>query len=162
MVKIKGFIFASFLFLSGCFSVQLAPDFDASLFKQITDTNVEVMQLFASVSSGTDKSTFPSRESNYNDIIGKLDAMALQSRSRPIPDAKLLEKINKRLGSKALPNDPDDIPSADVLSTISNEITKMRDVDKSQGLNTSVVKIFSNGVQLSMQQVITYESFLKR
>lgn len=162
MLKIKRVIFASFLLLTGCFSVQLAPDFDASLFKQITATNVEVMQLFATVSSGTDKSSFPSRQANYNAIIGKLDAMALQSRSRPIPDAKVLEKINKRLGDKALSSDPDEIPSATALTTISDQISKMRDVDKTEGLNKSVVAVFSNGVQLSMQQVITYESFLKR
>lgn len=162
MQKFKSFAFLSLLLLAGCFSVQLAPNYDADLFKQITEANVEVMQLFAATSSGTDQSTFAQREHTYNAIIGKLNALALQSDSRPIPDAELLEKINKRLGESSLPNDPDSIPSAGVLLTVSGQITKMRDTDKSKGLNAETVNLFLNGARLSMQQVITYESFLER
>ena len=60
------------------------------------------MTLFASLSSSAETEAFSKRESTYNDINGKLDALRVQANSRPVP---------RPLSSRVLRTGPD--PSTD-------------------------------------------------
>lgn len=153
----------SWIFLViGC-ATQLAPKYDEALFKGVTETNVEIMELFASVSAGTDSSTCDERKSSYNSVIGSVDALAIQSKARPIPENSITEKVNEHLKSKGVRSmTGDEAPSATVLEEISKNLTKMKETDCKSGLTDGAVEIFKNAVVTSMDQAITYESFLDR
>jgi hypothetical protein len=49
----------------------------------------------ASASDGTTKGNFPTREGKYNRIIGRLDALALQSAARLVPSNEVPEAVEK-------------------------------------------------------------------
>ncbi len=164
LVKIRTVtvIFLAALFLASCVT-QLAPQYDQALFDGITETNTQTMQLFASVSSGTKASTFNQREATYNNLIGTIDALAMQSRARPVPENKVTEKVNAYLESRGVSGLSDgEAPSAAALEEVSKNLSKMRDTDKASGLNPSVVAVFKNAVVISMDQALTYEAFLER
>ena len=157
-------VFLMFWVLSvvGC-ATQLAPKYDEALFKGVTDTNVKIMELFASVSTGTDSSTCSERESSYNSVIGSVDALALQSKARPMPENSITEKVNEYLESRGVGSMTGDAaPSASALEEVSKNLTKMKEVDCKSGLTDGAVATFKNAVVISMDQAITYESFLER
>lgn len=82
--------------LSAC-SIQLAPPPDQALLDGIQQVNRKIMEMYASASMGASRDTFPTRVEQYNRIIGTLDALALQAKSRPMPDAKTQERIARAL-----------------------------------------------------------------
>jgi hypothetical protein len=146
----------------GC-ATQLAPKYDEALFKGVTDTNVKIMELFASVSAGTESSTCGERESSYNSVIGSVDALALQSKARPEPENSITEKVNEYLDSRGVGTMTGGVaPSASALEEVSKNLTKMKEVDCKSGLTDGAVATFKNAVIISMDQAITYESFLDR
>jgi hypothetical protein len=63
----------------------------------IRDVNGDIMSLYSSTSMGTSADTFAARAGRYDQIIGTLDALALQSQSRPVPDNALRGKIEQYL-----------------------------------------------------------------
>lgn len=150
------------LFITGC-AADLAPKYDQALFKGLTNSNVKIMSLFAAVSAGTDSSTCGNREASYNTIIGSVDALALQSKARPMPENGLTKKVNKYLESKGVePLTGDVAPSATALEQVSKQLVKMKEVDCKLGLTVGAVALFKNAVIISLDQAITYESFLDR
>ena len=150
------------LLLASCM-VQLAPRYDASLYDGITGVNTRIMELFATVAGGTDAASFAEREAAYNAIIGSVDALALQSRARPVPASELRERVNKFLDDRGQPLlDDDEAPSAAALEQVSKQLAKMKEVDRERGLGELVIPPFRNAVIISMDQAITYESFLER
>lgn len=164
LIKIRttGFIFLTALFLASCVT-QLAPQYDQALFDGITETNTQTLQLFAAVSSGTSAETFSQRETTYNNLIGTIDALAMQSRARPVPKNKVTDKVNAYLESRGISGLSDsEAPSAAALEEVSKNLSKMRDTDKAGGLNPAVVAVFKNAVVISMDQALTYEAFLER
>jgi len=158
----KAFLIFWVMFVAGC-ATQLAPKYDAALFAGVTATNVKIMELFASVSAGTDSSTCSEREKSYNSNIGSVEALALQSEARPIPENSITEKVNEYLESRGVGSMVGDAaPSARALENVSKQLTKMKEVDCKSGLTDGAVAIFKNAVIISMDQAITYESFLDR
>jgi len=148
--------------LTGC-SIQLAPKYDAALFNGLTNANIKIMELFSSVSSGTSNSTFSERDKSYNSVIGLIDALAMQSRARPIPDNSITKKVNTYLESKGIaPMADEGAPSASSLDEVSKNLAKMKEIDGKTGLKPGAVKAFKNAVIISMDQALTYESFLDR
>lgn len=155
-------IFLAVFFLTSC-AIQLAPQYDQALFDGITETNTQTMQLFATVSSGTSADTFSQRETTYNNLIGTVDALAMQSLARPVPKNKVTEKVNAYLASRGVTGLEDgNAPSAAALQEVSENLAKMRDKDRSAGLAPNVVAAFKNAVVISMDQALTYEAFLER
>ena len=149
-------------FMAGC-AVQLAPRYDAALLDGITETNVTIMKLFASVSDGTDQATCAERVDTYNSVIGSVDALALQSRARPLPENPVIDRVNEHLDARGIPPLAGDVaPSADSLDQVSIQLVKMKEVDCKSGLGKGAVAAFKNAVIISMDQAITYESFLNR
>ena len=161
-IQVKLLLLLLLLSLTGC-ATQLAPKYDATLFEGITNTNVKIMELFSVVSTGTDMATFSEREQAYNSAIGSVDALALQSKARPMPENYIIEKVNKYLISRGVKPMPEDVaPSANSLEEVSKQLTKMKEVDSKSGLKPGAVAPFKNAVIISMDQAITYESFLSR
>jgi hypothetical protein len=158
----RGFLLFWVLSIVGC-TTQLAPKYDEALFKGVTDTNVKIMELFASVSAGTDSSTCSERDNTYNSVIGSVDALALQSKARPMPKNSVTEKVNVYLESRGIGSMTGDAaPSASSLKEVSKNLSKMKEVDCKSGLTDGTVATFKNAVVISMDQAITYESFLNR
>ena len=161
ITRYKVVIILFIAFLSGC-ATQLAPKYDTSMFEGVTSINIVIMELFASVSTGTEGAAFSEREDTYNAIIGAVDALALQSKARPMPQNSTTEKVNKFLESKGVGAMTDDMaPSANSLEAVSKLIS-MKETDRKSGLTVDAVKAFKNAVIISMDQAITYESFLER
>jgi hypothetical protein len=164
VVKSCSRIFLMFwiVFIVGC-ATKFAPKYDEALFEGVTDTNVKIMELFALVSAGTNSSTCSARQSSYNSVIGSIDALALQSKARPVPENSITEKVNQYLESRGIGSMTGDAaPSASALEEVSKNLTKMKEVDCKSGLTNGVVATFKNAVIISMDQAITYESFLNR
>ncbi|QFT54294.1 hypothetical protein [Microbulbifer sp. THAF38] len=149
------------LAISGC--SQLAPRYDAELYSDLTEVNAEILQFFSLVSHGTSKDSYAERNQNYHALIGKIDALAMQSNTRPIPNKDTLKKINNYLNSTgadiAFNEQP---PSVDSLEKISLSLNRMRKEDEDKGLRATVVALFKNEIVISMDQALTYESFLNR
>ena len=152
------------LALAGC-AVQLAPTYDKALADGLAAASTDTMTLLASASQGTSKSTFPAREDKYNALIGKLEALALSSASRPMPKNKVTDAINKLMEKRGTPPLQDDDlspPSAHAIQQIAVTMTKMRDTDKLQGVTALEVQVFKGQVVIYFDQAITYENFLQR
>jgi hypothetical protein len=147
--------------LTGC-AVQLAPKYDAALFEGVIDTNVKIMALLATVSTGTDSSTFSQRAARYNGIIGAVDALTIQSKARPVPETAITDKVNVFLASRGLNAMDGTAASASSLAAVSSLLTKMKALDSESGLTLGAIAVFRSGIIISMDQAITYESFLNR
>ncbi|MCO1335142.1 hypothetical protein MO867_12450 [Microbulbifer sp. OS29] len=148
-------------FTASC--VQLAPKYDAELYSDLTNVNTELMELFSSVARGTHKDSYPERSNQYHALIGKIEALAMQSRTRPVPESDALKKINQYLDSTSQDITFDQqAPSVASLQKIAESLNRMRTEDEDQGLNALAVSLFKNEVVISMDQALTYESFLNR
>ncbi|GAA5445094.1 hypothetical protein Misp06_03287 [Microbulbifer sp. NBRC 101763] len=149
------------ILVSSC--TQLAPRYDAELYSGLTEVNAELMQFFSSVSHGTNKGSYSERSQNYHSLIGKIDALAMQSNTRPVPGKVTLRKINNYLDSTnsniSFESAP---PSVASLEKISSSLNRMRKEDEDKGLRATAVALFKNEVVISMDQALTYESFLNR
>lgn len=156
------FVLSWGLCLVAC-SVQLAPLYNKAIADSLVSVNQQAMTLFASASSGTTRDTYAQRDAAYNSLIGNLDALALQAKSRPVPDASVNEKVNAFLSKRgvSLPASGD-APSAMALEQISITVAKMRDTDKKQGLTAFEVAAFKGQVVIYLDQALTYENFLTR
>jgi hypothetical protein len=155
-------ITASFLILSAC-AIKLAPAYDKTVVEGLGALNEQMMTLFASVSGGTQAASFDRRQEAYNTIIGKLDAIKIQSDARPVPPSN----FSQIFGGGGRPASPDDVtqlraPTGDILTTMINTMTKMRDTDRKQGLTPFEVSAFKNNIVISMDQALTYEKALER
>lgn len=150
------------LLLVGC-ATQLAPNYDKAIVDGLTSTNVKLMEYYASVSSGTDKDTYSERVDTYSNLIGNLDALAMQVKARPMPDNKVIKKVNDYLEKKGVDILGDDVaPSATALEKVSATVVKMQKTDKKQGIKSLEVQAFKGQTVIYMDQALTYESFLKR
>lgn len=149
-------------FLSAC-TAQLAPPYDKAIADGLVSVNQQAMTLFASVSSGTGSDSYPQRDNTYNTLIGALDALALQAKSRPIPKTSVNEKVKALLGKRGVSfPETGDAPSAAALEQISITFAKMRDTDKKQGVTAFEVAAFKGQVMIYLDQALTYENFLMR
>jgi hypothetical protein len=156
-------LFAALVLVAGC-ALRLAPNYDQTVIDGLTATNIEAMELFASTSGGVSKESYPARESKYNGLIGALDALRLQSSTRPVPRPVLAQVFSS--GPKANFKLEDivmlDAPSTDSIKLMVNTFTKMRDTDKLQGLTAVEVSAFKGQFEISMDQALTYEKALQR
>lgn len=153
----------SILFLVVACATVLAPNYDKAIDDGLSSSNQKMMELFASTSAGTKKATFGERRDSYNNIIGVLDALAIQARSRPTPNNEITKKVNEALEKRGIDIlENEDAPSATAIDKISASIVKMRDTDEKQGLTSIEVKAFKGSVTIYLDQAITYESHLER
>ena len=155
------------LTVAGC-AVSLAPRFDQGIIDNLSTTSTEVFQLLSEVSGGTTNVNFDKREEKYNQVIGKLDALALQINARPVPDNKTVDKIISKTNSSlqkkgtTLISANQTAPSATALKNVTANVTKMKQTDKLQGVTATEALAFKNNIELFFDQALTYERFLNK
>jgi hypothetical protein len=158
--------------LAAC-AVQLAPSYEQSIVDNLNNANVQTMTLFATISTGVTKDTFPARQQTYNTIIGQFSAVESQVQSRPPAQPGWLGNV---IGSQAQKGPLPDAPTKANLDTVISTLTKMRDTDQLQGLPASnncptdlrptgtplITCLFINAYKTSFDDALTYEMALKR
>jgi hypothetical protein len=120
------------------------------------------MELIASATGGTTKETFSTREPQYNKVIGRIDALALQAAARPVPTNNVSDAVKKIVGARNAPGPSQVVPSSTALTGISETVSKMRETDKKQGMTGLEVQAFKGQVLVYMDQALTYEAALER
>lgn len=154
-------------------AVQLAPSYQQSIVDNLNNANLQTMTLFATISTGVTKDTFPARQQTYNTIIGQFSAIESQVQSRPPVQPGWLGNI---IGSQAQQGPLPDAPTKANLDTVIATLTKMRDTDQLQGLPASnncptelqptamplITCLFINSYKTSFDSALTYEMALKR
>jgi hypothetical protein len=160
---------AAALVLAGC-TIQLAPNYDASIVAGLNTANTQTQTMFATVSSGATKETYvAAREAQYNAIIGQFSALDAQVAARAVPQPPSF------FTKPALP--PSDVsqiqrlnaPSKDALDHIVVTLTKMRDTDAAMGLAAGTCPGsftpscgFKQDYMQNFDSALTYESALQR
>ncbi|RJG13555.1 hypothetical protein D3879_10040 [Pseudomonas cavernicola] len=161
-VKFRASILVALVVTLAACATQLAPLYDKALVDGLTSANADTMELIASAAGGTTKETFPSREAQYNKVIGSLDALALQAAARPVPTNNVFDAVKKIVGSSNAPVLSQVISSSTALAGISETVSKMRETDKKQGVTGLEVQAFKGQALIYMDQALTYEAALER
>jgi len=160
--------FLSTLLIATSCAVSLAPRFDQGIIDNLSTTSIEVFQLLSEVSEGTTNTDFDKRQEEYNEVIGKLEALALQINARPVPDNKTVNKIISKTNSSlqkkgsTLISVNETAPSATALKNVTANVTKMKQTDKLQGITATEALAFKNNIELFFDQALTYERFLNK
>lgn len=156
-----------FVFLFSSCAVSLAPKFDQGIVDNLSASSIEVFQLLSEVSAGTKNTDYDKRDEKYNNIIGKLEALELQIKARPMPKNKIADKVisgvNEKLKVSGVSNfisSQDVAPSATALENIVKNISQMKDTDKLQGITKTEALVFKNNIEIFFDQSLTYERFL--
>jgi len=161
-------LFLNILLLATSCAVSLAPRFDQGIIDNLSTTSTEVFQLLSEVSEGTTNADFNKRDEEYNQVIGKLEALALQINARPVPDNKTVDKIISKANSSlqkkgtTLISADQTAPSATALKNVTANVVKMKQTDKLQGITATEALAFKNNIQLFFDQALTYERFLNK
>lgn len=158
---LRGIAIALVLVVGAC-TTQLAPLYDQALVEGLTSVNAKTMELMASAVGGTTKETFVNRENQYNKVIGSLDALALQAAVRPAPTNSLATAINSMGNESGVSGESQVISSSTALKEISKTVSRMREIDKKQGVTGFEVQAFKGQVLIYMDQALTYEAALER
>jgi hypothetical protein len=162
------------LALSAC-TVQLAPAYDPSVVTGLNAANVQTQTLFATVSTGVTPGTFPSREAQYNTVIGQFSAIESQLEARPMPSGVpgFLTDHLPPADAKAI-HTLSTAPSIADVKTLIDTLTVMRDTDRKMGLPPSTPRdcvvgtgnptacLFENSYRISFNDALTYEMALQR
>jgi hypothetical protein len=164
--KIHQFCISVLFFnLVGC-AASLSPQYNQAIVDNLSSATKETMRILTVASGGTKSNDFSTREAGYNSAIGILEALKLQIQSRPSPKSKtldtILKKVNERLKARGLPEVKDINPSLKAIEQISANISKMKEVDKIQGVTKEEVDLFKGSSILFFDQALTYESFLNK
>ena len=161
-------LFLNILLIAASCAVSLTPRFDQGIIDNLSTTSTEVFQLLSEVSEGTTNADFNKREEQYNQVIGKLEALALQINARPVPDNKTVDKIISKANSSlqkkgtTLISADQTAPSATALKNVTANVVKMKQTDKLQGITATEALAFKNNIQLFFDQALTYERFLNK
>lgn len=143
-------------------TTSLAPQFDEMIFQDLSSSSEEVLSFFASIENGTESESFLNRAGNYNQLIGKFEALELKTRARPIPANSVLEKVNKSLEIRSGKAITGDYPSAYAMGEIAKTLKMMKKTDAEDGLKIITIQAFKNQVLIYLDQALTYENFLNR
>jgi hypothetical protein len=165
--RFRNCLFIALLFcLSSC-AVSLAPRYEQEIVDDLSVASNEIFQLTASLSPKASASDYSKRESDYNKVIGRIEALEFQIKARPIPKNKQVEsiihKVNEHLKAKGIStliNVNDISPSATALKNIRENIEKMKEIDQQQGITKTELKVFKGFIELYLDQALTYEKYL--
>ena len=126
-------VLATTVAVTAC-TIQLAPAYDPALVNGIRAVNSDIMQLYATTGMGVDKATFPDRVDEYNRIIGAVDALALESQSRPVPDSAIRDKVEQALGQWLASNPTPPAGRDEALSLAAAECADARKIKRAPAL----------------------------
>jgi hypothetical protein len=130
-------VLATTVAVTAC-TIQLAPAYDPALVNGIRAVNSDIMQLYATTGMGVDKATFPDRVDEYNRIIGAVDALALESQSRPVPDSGIRDKVEQALGQWLASNPTPPAGRDEALSLAAAECADARKIKRAPTLTMPV------------------------
>jgi hypothetical protein len=155
-----------FFCLSSC-AVSLAPRYEQAIVDDLSDASNQIFQLVASLSPKASSNDFNKRESDYNKVIGSIQALEFQIKARPLPKNKKVEeiinKVNENLKAKGIStliNVNEISPSATALKNLRENIEKMKETDQQQGITKTELKVFKGFIELYLDQALTYEKYL--
>ena len=160
--RLRASIFSLFFLLSAC-AIQLAPAFDQRIVDDLRTTSEAALVQYAAVGDGSDKAEFPEMEDDYNQLIGKLDAVRLMSQSRYFPASPtrgLFRRFNPDANVKQSENY--EAPSVRSLTGLVSTLTALRDKHRDDGLTRSYVAASKNQFETYLDQAMTYERALER
>ena len=150
--------------LVGC-AIRLAPSYDAVIVAGLTKANEQAMTLFAGVSTGAISGNFAQREPLYNETIGTLDATRLLAEARPNPPTVKAQLLKVKRTERDAGSTKDELlisPSPDILESLVEAITQMREADRRGSLSANAVVGVKQFFEVGMDQVLTYEKALQR
>ncbi len=155
--------FACVILLAAC-TVRLAPDFDRGILNGLIKANEQTLVHFAAVSAGVTSGTFQKREATYNGLIGQFDAVRVQVLSRPTPRPMIAKLLGIGVSQGSRPDEIEilEAPTAQILETVIDTLTVMRDTDGDNGLTPRKVEGFKRSYETSIDQALTYEKALER
>ena len=144
--------------------VTLAPEYNSQLVETLESVSIETFRFMAQVSDGVDAQDYSKREETYNTLIGVYESLKLRARSRPKPKNELPDHIkhllSKRTGKTY--EKSEDYPSVVAFEGVIENLKKMKQVDKTNGLTSDHVDLFKSAITIYLDQALTYENFLKR
>lgn len=145
--------------LGGC-AVKLAPDYDKAIFDGLTQVNTDAMTLFASTSSGS----YSNRQAAYDSVIGQLNAVQVQIKSRGTPAPPLLAglfvPVNPTNGQRQFSDMPVP-PTADAVNTLIKIVERARKEDVA-GRIKGRIGFDQEAFAIQMAQALAYEKALQR
>lgn len=163
MVRIALLLFLlCFFLMNGCVTM-VPPPYDKGLSDEIASVNAAIMRFFASVSEGTSADSYKDREEKYNILIGKLDALIIEARSRPTPEKKVLEEVSSCLkcGNVSITRDITEV-SPLAISEVKKKMVEMRKADKDKGLKDDVLRDYETYIKKNIKEALIYENCLER
>lgn len=155
--------------LAGC-TMQLAPDYDQALYKNLTDLNTKTETLFAGLSKGASAGTFATYKTTYDQIIGGFAAARLTAATRPVPTISQ-QIFASRAFKAACGDDATECvnPTPASLDLIVTLLTAMRDTHQSRGLTAEEVGAaggstmgFKGQYEIDISPVLVFEAALQR
>ncbi len=143
-------------------TTSLAPQFNELIFSELSSSSEEILVFFASIEKGTESKDFDDREETYHELIGKFEALELETRARPIPGNGVLTRVNKALEIRGSTSISGDYPSAHAMGKIAETLQMMKNTDEQNDMGNIAVKTFKNQILIYLDQALTYENFLNR
>lgn len=150
---------------SGC-TIQVAPAYSPAFVTKVEDANTKTLQFYASLRGGAKKTTFASRSSRYDDLIGTFDALSIESAARPAPQSGTVTALKRQLGMAPSAKYDDKPASAPDLADIADILRDLRQLDESGRLEgeagVTQVALHRDDTIGQMKRVLAYEKFLNR
>jgi len=151
------------LFLSNR-AVQLAPEYDVKIYDGIIALNNDAQVFFASAENGLKEDKYILYEPTYNEIIGTLQSLIIQLDARPIPESKLLNKINEKLKKEGKEpfNFSDNLPTRNALQIILDRFENLKTNHAKREIKPIEISTARQAFNIAIDQAITFESHLER
>lgn len=151
-----GRLLALFLLLSGC-TADLTKAYDAALIRGLNDANEETLVLFSEISNGATAGRYAELAPKFDGLIGKFEALRMQSAARPVP------ALGLRIGGK-LPgcgNAGECLTVSDqTLDEIVGNLKGLKDDIREAGLTAMAVDLGKRDYQTAIGQVLAIENAL--
>jgi len=162
-VKIPFLILISSALLFSC-AVQLAPAYDVKIYDGIIALNNEAQVFFASAENGLKKNEYHEAEPTYNEIIGSLQSLIIQLDARPVPESKMLDKINEKLKKEGIaPFDlSENLPTRNALQIILERFVNLKTNHATRDIKPLEISTATQAFNIAIDQAITFESHLER
>jgi len=147
--------------LAGC-QIQLVPKPDPAIVNGLTAANEKTLQLFAALAEPGTRAPYAEREATYNELIGSFDSLRIQAAARPVPDSRIAETLVSGSAANLAPEDIKRLqnPNPDILQTIIDTLTRMREVDSQGRLSAGMLPGFKTSYETSIDQALTFEQAL--
>jgi hypothetical protein len=147
----KSTVLASFVLCLTACTVQLAPDYDASLVDGLNKSNANALVLFASLEKGAKTNSYAYYETRYDAVIGAFTALKTQAEARTVPPlgvssvarAKTLigGDQNSMLAQACATNEDCVNPTPKILESLIDTLRRLEKDHKSKGFAAASANI---------------------